>query len=191
MNLVLPRTKICIMYNYCSVFRISTFTFLLLIILPSSGCVVEDDDPIDGMDPIEEISFQVEVKKIRSTEIKEAEGDALEIYGLVTASLEVGTTTDERALLSIDEDNYISVELNDRQLDGSVTFTINEEDVAESVLTTEADLSELDFNNPHDPLGVVSSTVNLNEIFDTEEFQLTYPVAGGQGVSLSYSVTRL
>ncbi|KAA3640574.1 MAG: hypothetical protein DWQ02_01855 [Bacteroidetes bacterium] len=162
----------------------------LLMIVTFFRCTVSGDG-FEDMEPAEDISFQIDIKKIRATDIKESESSALEVYGVVSSRLNIGTITDERELWSVDADNYLSVDFNDMQLSGSVTFTISKDDLSGSTITTVADLMELDFSNPDDDLGLESSTISLSEVESTEEFQLTFVQSGGQNVSLSYSITRL
>lgn len=149
------------------------------------------DDGDDGDDQPQNISFKVDITKIRATDIKDSEDTALEVYGIVMSRLNVGTTTDERALWSVDADNYLSVNYNDMQLSGSVTFTISEDNLSNSTITVDANLMELDFGNPHDNIGQEEATVSLNSITSAEEFQLSFTESSGQNLSLSYRITRL
>lgn len=163
----------------------------VLIIITLSFCVFSCSKDNDDDQDSETISFRVNMTKINALDIKDAEENALEIYGIVLSSLNVGTTTDERTIWEISEDDYLSVDFNDQQLSGSVTFTIAEQNVSDSTITIEANLTELDFSNPDDNIGVETSMISLNSITDSEEFQISFTQSGGQHVSLSYRITKL
>lgn len=171
---------------------LKSFLFLGTVFLFAS-CTVTSDDDDDTTPQIEEVMFRVDLVKITALEIKEGEGDALEIYGLINTKLIRDNISEENALWSVVKTEAIPVGLSDTPLSSSVTYTVATKDLASSNLEVRADLFDYDGsgNNAPEDLGDEAITTPLNAISSSAEYQITLNDSGGQVVQLTYAITRL
>lgn len=167
-----------------------SFLFLLTITLFASCVQTTDDDDIEPQDEI--IEFQVDFLKVAALEIKEAEGDNLEVYGTITADLIQGNVTESNTLWSAALEAAISVGFSDVPMTESVTFNVPTSKIASSNLEVRADLAESDgtgTNNPED-LGDETISTPLSNIISSSSFDIVLNDSSGQWVRVTYSITR-
>ena len=166
--------------------------FLLLSVLVLSACVkVEDDEEPTPQD--EDVMFQVDLVKMTALEIKEGEGDQLEIYGTVTADLVRGNLTESNTLWSLPKASPLPVGLSDVPIIASQTFTVASSNIAASNIEVRADLFDSDGEGTNDPedLGNEMISTPLSSVNSSSTFQITLNSSNGQWVQLTYSITRL
>lgn len=163
--------------------------FISLLTLTAISCS-NDEDEEAAPTPEPDVSFSVQLVKIRASEISGEGNDALEVFGEINASLNIGTTSDNRLLWSTDLENNLSVTENDSQISGAVTFTVKAEDVSSGSIVVAGDLQEWDGGTFIENLGQESITLSLTSISSPQEFQLTFSDAPNQTVALTYQVSR-
>jgi hypothetical protein len=176
-------------------FETSAFlkAFLFLFIgLTIIACDSDDDDDSDDTPPApQEVSFQVDLIKMVALEIKDAEGDALEIYGSVNSKLKRDNVTEENMVWSENSANYIAVGQSDYPLPSTVVYDVLETNVESTDLEVIVNLTELDFSNDDDPLGSDLISTPLSSITNSSTFQITLNQSSGQHIQVTYSITRL
>jgi hypothetical protein len=164
--------------------------FMGLLAITAMSCS-KDDEEIPEAEA--DISFKVELIKMRLTEDGEANG-AIEVFGDISTSLVMGTTDDTVILWSrtVDQTVILDVDESDTPVGGETTFTISSADLEESNLIVEGKLREDDggvgFTTA---LGEDSSSFSLSLITGTQEFQLIFSDSPDEEVELTYSITRL
>ena len=155
-----------------------------------TACVVdkEDEMPVE-----EEVTFSVELLKIRALEIKEGEGDNLEIYGKISSKLVRGNLTEDNTLWTQADTDALPVGLSDHPLSAIVTYTVATANIASSNLIVEADLFDFDgggTNAPED-LGKEAITTPLSSITSSVTYDIVLNDSSGQFVQVTYSITRI
>jgi hypothetical protein len=166
-------------------------TFLFITLFSTfTSCVVKEDDeiPID-----EDITFQVDLLKITGIEIKEAEGETLEIYGTISSKRVNGNVTEENILWSKNDTEAIAVGLSDYPLMASNTYTVTASELTNSNLVVVADLFDYDGggNNAPEDLGKEELSIPLSNVTSSVTYQIVLNDSGGQHIRVTYSITRL
>jgi hypothetical protein len=162
---------------------------LSTMILATIGCSKEEETPEVQN---ESISFRVQLEKIVATEIKEAEGDALEVYGSIDGKLQRGNVTEVNNLWIASPTEAIDVTMSDFPLTSSVVYEVMADAVSSSSLEVTVDLYDYDFGaNDDEDLGRESINVPLNTISDTSTFQIILDDSTGQFVQVTYSIRKL
>lgn len=164
--------------------------FMGLLAITAMSCS-KDDEEIPEAE--EDISFKVELIKMRLTEDGESNG-AIEVFGDISTSLVMGTTDDTVILWSrtVDQTIILDVDQSDTPVGGETTFTISSADLEESNLIVEGELKEDDGGVGFlTALGEESSTFSLSLITGTQEYQLIFSDSPNEEVELTYSITRL
>lgn len=167
---------------------LKSFALLLTITVFVSCSTEEDPRPQD-----EEVMFQVDLLKIAAINIKEAEGDALEIYGDIGSQLVKGNVTETNPLWSEVKEGAISVGYNDVPLVSSVTYTLLSSEVDQSEMIINAYLWDSDGTGTNAPevVGNESISTPLANIRTSAEYQIVLNDDVGQSIRLTYSITRL
>ena len=162
--------------------------FMGLLAITAMSCS-KDDEEIPEAEA--DISFKVELIKMRGTEDGEANG-AIEVFGDISTSLVIGTTNDTVILWSRTLDQFITVDQSDTPVGGETTFTISAANLAESNIIVAGKLTESDGGVDFlTALGEESSTFSLSSITGTQEYQLIFSDSPDEEVELTYSITRL
>ena len=141
----------------------------------------------------EEITFRVDLVKIAALEIKDAEGENLEIYGVIGSKLIRGNITEENTLLSLKDTEPLPVGMSDEPLVSSVTYKVASSNIDDSNLEVSAHLFDFDgggSNAPED-LGNEKISTPLGSVLSSTNYQITLNKSSGQIVQLTYSITRL
>ncbi|WP_423998088.1 hypothetical protein [Maribacter sp. IgM3_T14_3] len=169
--------------------------FMGLLAITAMSCSKDDEEIPEAEEDIalEDISFKIELIKMRLTEDGEANG-AIEVFGDISTSLVMGTT-DETVILwsrTVDQTVSLDVDESDTPVGGETTFTISSADLEESSVIVEGKLREDDggvgFTTA---LGEESSTFSLSLITGTQEYKLIFSDSPNEEVELTYSITRL
>ena len=165
-----------------------------ILIATAASCTSDDDDDMGTPAPAADISYKVQLTKIKATDTS-GEGDAnnteLEIFGELSTILSIGTTKDTRTLWAVEIEEALSVGQNDMQLTGSETFTISADDLAISSITCSGNLTENDGGGFTQRQGNESSTFSLASITGSQDFELTFSDPVGQTVVVTFVITRL
>ncbi|MEL7249096.1 MAG: hypothetical protein AAFO03_11775 [Bacteroidota bacterium] len=176
-------------HNFFLKFIRYSFVFSLAIVMLSSCS--EDEDPVTPVD--EDITFEVQLLKMQALEIKEAEGDALEVYGNIDTKLirdnVVETNSIWRALIG----EAISVGLSDVPVVAAVPYTVKKSQIANSRIEVDVDLFDSDGDpedNAPENLGREQTTTNLSDIATSVTLSIVLADSGGQHVEVTYSITR-
>ena len=166
------------------------FVFSLTIVMLSSCS--EDEDPVTPID--EDVTFEVQLLKMQALEIKEVEGDALEIYGNIDTKLIrdhiVETNSIWRALIG----EAISVGRSDVPVVAAQTYTLKKSQIAASRIEVDADLFDSDGDpddNAPENLGREQISTNLSDITSSVTLSIVLADSSGQHVEVTYSITRL
>lgn len=169
-------------------------TLFIGILMTTTISCSSDEDEMETPEPAADISYQVQVTKIKATDVS-GEGAAnnvdLEIFGELSSSLTIGTTVDTRTLWSVEITEAIGVGQNDTQITGSTTFTISEDDLASSSITCSGDLEENDGSGNVQVQGNESSTFSLSSITGIQDVELTFSDPVGQTAVVTFTITRL
>lgn len=169
-------------------------TILVGILMATAASCSSDDGEIETPPPAADISFKVQLTKIKATDVS-GEGDVnnveLEIFGELSTILSIGSTDDTRILWTVESDEFISVGQNDTQLVGSTTFTISEDDLSNSSITCSGNLTENDGSGFTQFQGNESSTFSLASISSTQDVELTFSDTPGQTTVVTFLITRL
>lgn len=176
--------------NLISFNILKSFFFLCSILLVASCTVTSDDDEVTPQD--EDVTFRVDLLKMAALEIKDGEGEYLEIYGLVNSKVVRGNITEENALWSVVKENALNVGTSDTPLTESVTYTIAKSDIANSTLQVAADLWDYDGsagNNPED-LGEGMISTPLSSVTTSVTYDIVLDDSSGQVIKVTYSITR-
>lgn len=167
-------------------FLITIMTFALLSIF---SCSTDDDN---GGGEAQVDSFRVELVKIRAAAIaNSSENNTLEVYGTIASRLVIDNNTNVQTLWSLAEAEAISVTPSESQLTGTASFSIHRSKMSSSMFFMEGQLRERDNSNPDDNLGSASTTIDLNNIGNTQEFEILFNSDPDQQVAITYSITKL
>ncbi|MEL7221018.1 MAG: hypothetical protein AAGJ93_06845 [Bacteroidota bacterium] len=168
---------------------------ILFLTAAFTACVQVDDDTDDPNvpEPEEAVVFEVAIVKMAALDIKDAEADALEVYGNITAKLIRGNVTETNTLWDTNGESYLSVGVSDVPMTESVTYTVEAANIASSMLEVRADLSEHDFGEDNAPedLGNEAIMTPLKDITTSVEYDIVLNKSGGQEMKVTYSITRL
>ncbi len=166
-------------------------SFLLLLPLTFLVSCSEDEDPPTPVD--EDVVFQIDLIKMAALEIKEAEGDNLEVFGNITTKLIRDNITETNDLWTAAIEEAIAVGRSDTPVMASVSYTVATSNIAASRLEVTADLMESDgasgTNAPED-LGSDKITTSLADITTSAEYSIVLTDSSGQHVQVTYSITR-
>lgn len=166
-------------------------SFLLLLPLTFLVACSEDEDPPTPVD--EDVVFRIDLIKMAALEIKDAEGDQLEVYGNITTKLIRDNITETNDLWTAAIAEAIAVRRSDTPVSASVSYTVAKSNVASSRLEVIADLMEsdgTDGSNPPEDLGSDKITTALADITTSAEYSIVLTDSGGQHVQVTYSITR-
>lgn len=170
------------------VFRKSVvFLFAALVFV---SCKKDEDEPTPPAVE-EDVSFKVQLVKMVALDIKDAEGDALEVYGTVNSKLIRDNISEENGIWSAIDTEYISVNYSDYPMTSSVTYTVSPGNISASSIEVIATLNEYDDGNPDEFLGTRTITTTLSSVSATSTFQMVLDDDEGQDVQVTYSITRL
>lgn len=169
---------------------LKSFLLLSTIFMAVSCTVTSDDDDVTPVD--EEVTFRVDLLKMAAVEIKDAEGEYLEIYGLVNSKVVRGNVTEENALWSVVKESALNVGTSDTPLMESVTYTVAKSDIANSTLEITADLWDYDGNAGNDPedLGEETISTPLSSVTSSVTYDIVLDDSSGQVIKVTYSITR-
>ncbi len=176
-------------HNFFLTFLKYSFVFSLAIVMLSSCS--EDEDPVTPVD--EDVTFEVQVLKMQALEIKEAEGDALEIYGNIDTKLIRDNIVETNSIWNALIGEAISVGLSDVPLVAAVSYTVAKSQIANSRIEVDADLFDADGDpesNAPENLGREQISTNLSDITSSITLSIVLADSGGQHVEVTYSITR-
>lgn len=178
----------------CNLIFPGIFKAILCVALFSTftSCVVDNDDEMP-VPADEDITFQVDLLKMTGIEIKEGEGEHLEIYGTISTKKVNGNVTEDNTLWSEDDTEVIYVGLSDYPLIASNTYTVSASELSSSNLVVIADLFDFDGggNNAPEDLGKEEISTPLSSVTSSVTYQIVLNDSGGQHIRVTYSITRL
>ncbi len=171
--------------------KIPSVLIVLFAITLFASC--EKEEPEVPQD--EDITFKIDLLKMAALDIKDAEGDALEIYGAVSTKLLRDNITESNELWNKAFGEAVAVGYSDVPMSSSVTFTVATSNLAASNLEVSADLFDQDGSdasaNPPEDLGKETLTTPLANITSSVTYQLVLNDSAGQEIEVTYSITRL
>ncbi len=171
--------------------KIKPLLILCLSVSIFSSCTVTKDD--DAVPEDEEITFKVDLIKLTALEIKDAEGEKLEVYGQINTTLITDEATEDNSLWSTVETAAVGVGLSDLPMSSSVTYKVPSSELSNSEIKVEADLFDYDGggDNSSEDLGKESLSTPLAGISSSVTYQIVLNDSSGQTMQVTYSITRL
>lgn len=165
------------------------FSFLAITF---TSCDKDDDDGGDSTTPqaAQSYSYEVELLDIRATDASSAEGEVLEVYGNISATLLIGNLSDEEVLWNRSQQANLPVGESDVELGIITVFTIDADDLEASEIRLHARLTDHDSTSGNDDefIGDEQVMLNLSDVEDLEIYEINLNDTPGHHVRVRFTV---